>query len=142
MRAKERDVVNITDFDTPQHFFDYVTANHLEGEINPGDYTLTSSITITTATHFKILGKSSTGGSNNSGSYGVRFLWNGASGGTVFALSGTRDYELGNLCIIPTGANTIGVGLDIDGANSTLGKHPNIVISKSSGTLTTVVFFF
>src|SRR5260221_11063431 len=124
MRAKERDVVNITDFDTPQHFFDYVTANHLEGEINPGDYTLTASITITTATHFKILGKSSTGGSNNSGSYGVRFLGNGASGGAVFALSGTREYELGNLGIIPTGRNTIGGGLGVDGAKSTLGKPP------------------
>src|SRR5258706_682471 len=131
--SKMQDIVSVKDFgaigdgvtdDTAaiQAFLDYVTSNHLEGDFIAGDYVVGASLTITNKTHFKALGRSSTGGSNNSGRYGIRFLLNGANGGTIFALSGTRDYALGNFGIIPKSAsNTIGVGLDIDGANSTLG---------------------
>src|SRR5260221_12748011 len=115
VQAKERDIVSVKDFGALgdgvtddaaaiQAFLDYVTTNHLEGELIAGDYVVSSSLTIINKTHFKILGRSSTGGSNNSGSYGIRFLWNGANGGTVFALSGTRDYELGKFRIISKSA--------------------------------------
>lgn len=119
-----------------QALLDYTKANHSEGIIGPQGYALSATLTVDAATHMKISGASSSGGSNNSGAYGVRLLWGGANAGTVLAITDSRDSKFSNIGIVPKTTETIGVGIDLDGANCTWLEFDTITISKRNGTLT------
>jgi hypothetical protein len=122
-----------------QSFLNFVSETQGQGVIPPGDYRITETLTIDSANHFKVQGLSQTGGMGNSGSFGVRILWDGAENGVPIRLINVRDAEISNLFIGVLSGKRILAGLDIDGDESTHNLFDNLMVDQYAGEMETGV---
>lgn len=127
------------DTDALQDFFDYVSSNHIAGIIPSGNYVVSSTLTVTSATtisNFAILGEVEDSIWQTNAAVGVRFLWIGSSGGTVISFNNVRSATISGIFIAPKTTQNIGVCLSIDGVNST-GVQASIGSAPGSGVVQT-----
>jgi hypothetical protein len=127
-----------------QAFLDEVTSGHYTGNIHPGDYLISSTLTVETKFIFAVIGLSLAGSKSRDGAFGVRLIWNGSAGGTLLQLGGTsasghycRDSLWAHVAIVAASGKTLGVGIDLDGDASTNNVLRHVAIDAANGTLTT-----
>lgn len=122
-----------------QDFFDYVSSNHIAGIIPCGNYVVSATLTVTSATtvsDFAIIGEVEQSTWQINAAVGVRFLWAGSSGGTVISFNNVRSATIANIFVTPKTTQNIGVCLSIDGTNST-GVQASIGSAPGSGVVQT-----